>query len=90
MMLSVDAAGLRHGSGRSAAIASDLTRGGFDSGASMGQPSHAGVAALNGAILNVRNRQAQRIEHQAMDMVVGADAYDATDAQAEGRLAESM
>ena len=90
MPLSVDTAGLRRGAGRSVAIASDLAKSGDDVSGQGSQPSHAGVAALNGAVSSVRTRQAQRLEHYATDMLTGADAYDATDTQAGGRLAGSV
>jgi hypothetical protein len=90
MPLSVDTAGLRQGAGRSIAIASDLARRSGDGSSSGGQPSHAGVAALNEAVSSVRTRQAQRVERNATSMIAGADAYDATDTQAGGRLAESL
>jgi hypothetical protein len=90
MVLSVDAAGLKQGAGRSAAIASDLAKCSADVSGLGGQPSHAGVAALSEAIVDVRTRQARRVERDAFDMTSGADAYAATDADASGRLAESM
>ncbi|BDX32263.1 hypothetical protein TUM20985_28100 [Mycobacterium antarcticum] len=90
MPLSVDAAGLRQGAGSSVALASDLAGRG-DQGSDVGsQPSHAGVAALNGAVVSVRRRQAQRVKAVAADMLTSADAYDTADADARGRLAESM
>ncbi|KAA0098934.1 hypothetical protein CIW49_13750 [Mycolicibacterium sp. P1-18] len=54
------------------------------------QPSHAGVALMNEAVLDVRTRQSERIQFNAEDLVTGADAYDVTDSQAERRIANSM
>jgi hypothetical protein len=88
--LSVDTAGLKQGADRSVAIASDLAERGDDASGSGSQPSHAGVAALHEAVISVRTRQARRVELNAKHMIAGADAYAATDAQAEERLAESV
>lgn len=90
MPLSVDAAGLRQAAGSSVVLASDLAAR-VDRGAKTGtQPSHAAVAAMDAAVVTVRDRQAQRLRDHAADMVISADAYDATDAGARGRVAESI
>lgn len=88
--LSVDTAGLNNGADRSIAIAAALAKSGNGDLASGNQPSHASVALMNDAVSSVRTRQSERVELNAKHMVTGADAYDATDSQAEGRLAESM
>lgn len=88
--LSVDPAGLKQGADRSVSIASALADGGSADSTAGEQPSHAGVALMNEALIDVRTRQSERVKFNAEDMVTGADAYDATDSQAEGRLAESM
>jgi len=88
--LSVDAEGLRQGAGRSVAIAANLKRPSGDGPSPGSQPSHAGVAALNTAVSSVRARQARRVERNATIMSMGAGAYDATDAQAGERLAETL
>ena len=88
--LSVDTAGLKAAADRSVAIASALAKGGSGDVASGNQPSHVGVDLMDGAISSVRIRQSERVKLNAKDMMTGADAYEATDAQAEGRLAESM
>jgi hypothetical protein len=88
--LSVDAASLRQGAGRSVAIASDLARRSGDGTSPGSQPSHAGVAALNGVVRSVRIRQARRVERYASDMLFGADAYDATDTHTGEMLAETV
>lgn len=90
MPLSVDSAGLRQGAGRSVDIAAGLAKRGDHVASSGHQPSHAGVAALIAAVTDVRTRQAQRVERSAADLLIGADAHDATDAQAGGRLAKSV
>jgi hypothetical protein len=88
--LSVDPAGLKQGAGRSVSIASALAEGGSGDSTAGDQPSHAGVALMIKAVLDVRTRQSERVQFNAADMVTGADAYDVTDSQAEGRIADSM
>lgn len=86
----MDTGGLRRGAGDSVAIASDLSNpsgAGFRSGS---QPSHAGMAALSRAVDGVRTRQARRVERNATDMLTGADAYEATDAESGRSLAETV
>ena len=88
--LSVDTAGLRRGADDSVAIASALSTHSGGESNSGSQPSHAGTVAFYGAVDGVRTRQSRRVERYADDLLTGADAYDATDAQSGGALAETV
>ena len=89
MPLSVDAAGLRQAAGSSVVLASDLAAR-VDRGAKMhsAQPRSRGCDGCGRG--DRPDRQAQRLRDHAADMVISADAYDATDAGARGRVAESI
>lgn len=76
--LHVDAAGLRVASVHSGTIAGTLTGGSFST-ASSGQPSSAGIAAVNAALAAVRGRHANRITGQAGDLSTSGARYDTTD-----------
>lgn len=55
-----------------------------------GQPSDAGVSAVNAAVSSVRALQAGRVEQQANDMSTAANRYEHTDGRTAGTVAESM
>jgi hypothetical protein len=55
-----------------------------------GQPSHAGVCAVNSAVSSIRGLQASRVSKQASDMSVGGSRYADTDADSAGRFTESI
>lgn len=78
----VDTAGLTAASAASADIAHGLAVDGDVGGAAGEQPSHGGVAALDGALAAARARQARRVERQASDLHSAAAVYTHTDESA--------
>jgi hypothetical protein len=87
--LGVDADGLRVGAARSAGVADDLAGGGTGGG-SGDQPSHAGVAAFDGAVMSVRSVQSGRVEGQSGEMVTGGRSFDDTESGSSAAIARSM
>jgi hypothetical protein len=83
--LEVDTGDLRVAAAGSDALAQVL-RGAAASGSVGGQPSAAGVAALDAAIDAVRARQSARVSGQAGDLSVAGVRYDDTD----GRSGENI
>ncbi|MBJ7339337.1 hypothetical protein [Mycolicibacterium sp.] len=45
---------------------------------------------MSAVVNSVRSHQAQRVQDFAADLLVGAAAYDESDCEAGGRLAESL
>ncbi|MBB4854873.1 hypothetical protein HNP40_002265 [Mycobacteroides chelonae] len=87
--LGVDTDGLRSAAARSAGVADQLADGG--TGGNLGsQPSHAGVAALDGAATSIRGAQSSRVEGQSGDMATGSKSYDGTVARSAADIARSM
>ena len=76
--LEVDSGDLRATAAGSDALAGAL-RGTAATGSVGGQPSAAGVAALDAAINAVRARQSARVSGQAGDLSVAGARYDDTD-----------
>jgi hypothetical protein len=76
--LEVDSGSLRAAATGSDALAGAL-RGASASSSIGGQPSAAGVAALDAAISAVRARQSARVSGQAGDLSVAGARYDDTD-----------
>ncbi|WP_078293117.1 hypothetical protein [Mycobacterium sp. D16R24] len=87
--LGADADGLRSAAARSAGLADELASGGAGTG-SGSQPSHAGVAAVDGAAMSIRGAQSGRVEGQSGDMAAGGKAYDDTVARSAADIARSM
>ncbi len=79
--LAVDAAGLNAAAVASAGIAQELATNG-DGSAAGSQPSHAGVAALDGSLTSARARQARRVQGQGSDLRAAAAVYTHTDESA--------
>lgn len=77
--LAVDTAGLTAASVASADIADGLAIDGNGGGAAGDQPSHGGVAALDGALAAARARQSRRIAGQGSDLHAAAAVYTHTD-----------
>lgn len=77
--LAVDTAGLAAASDASADIADGLAVDGDVGGVAGEQPSHGGVAALDGALAAARARQARRVEGQGSDLHTVAAVYTHTD-----------
>lgn len=76
--MEVDSGDLRVAAAGSDALAGAL-RGTAATGSVGGQPSAAGVAALDAAINAVRARQSARVSGQAGDLSVAGARYDDTD-----------
>ncbi len=87
--LGVDTDGLRSAAAHSARLADELASSGTGGG-SGSQPSHAGVAALDGAAMSVRAAQSGRVQNQSGDMVTGSQSYDDTVARSAADIARSM
>lgn len=79
--LAVDAAGLNAAAAASAEIAQGLAANSGVSGAG-GQPSHSGVAALDGSLAAARARQARRVGGQGSDLHTAGAVYTHTDESA--------
>lgn len=88
--LSVSSAGLNLAAVNSANVAEALTAGTQDSAALGGQPSHAGVAALDAALARFRIRQSERVSQQSADMRTGSTHYESTDSEAADDLTRSV
>lgn len=88
--LSVSSAGLNLAAVNSANVADALTAGTQDSAALGGQPSHAGVAALDAALARFRIRQSERVSQQGADMRTGSAHYESTDRDAADDLTRSV
>lgn len=84
--LQVDPAGLQSAANSSTGVAADLTSLGASNPTSS-QPSAAGVAAMNAALMSTQNRQSTRMTAQAGDLTASSARYDTTDT--EGRDAIS-
>ena len=84
--LSVSSAGLNLAAVNSADVAEALTAGTQDGG----QPSHAGVAALDAALARFRIRQSERVSQQSADMRTGSTHYESTDSEAADDLTRSV
>ncbi|MCV7267121.1 hypothetical protein [Mycolicibacterium doricum] len=79
--LAVDAAGLSAAATASVDIAQGLAAN--PSGSAAGsQPSHAGVAALDGSLAAARTRQARRVQGQGSDLRAAGAVYTRTDESA--------
>lgn len=79
--LAVDAAGLNAAAVASVDIARGLATTG-DGSAAGSQPSHAGVAALDGSLAAARARQAARVGGQGSDLQAAAAVYTHTNESA--------
>ncbi|MFN3001658.1 hypothetical protein [Mycolicibacterium wolinskyi] len=76
--LNANADGLRAAAASSGVTAAALT-GAVLGGPSASQPSGAGVAVVNAALVVVQGRQSRRMSEQADDLSVSGARYDTTD-----------
>ncbi|WP_078325169.1 hypothetical protein [Mycobacteroides salmoniphilum] len=89
--LGVDTDGLRSAAARSARLADELSSGGTGTGSSSGsQPSHSGVAAVDGAAMSIRDLQSGRVGQQSGGMVTGSKSFDGTESRSAADIARSM
>lgn len=88
--LSVSSAGLNLAAVNSADVADALTAGTQDGVALGGQPSHAGVAAVDAALARFRIRQSERVSQQGAEMRTGSTHYESTDSEAADDLTRSV
>lgn len=87
--LAVDTAGLSAAATASIDIAQGLSAN--SSGRAAGsQPSHSGVAALDGSLAAARARQARRVQGQGSDLHTAVAVYTRTDESAADNLMRTI
>ncbi|WP_157890479.1 hypothetical protein [Mycolicibacterium goodii] len=88
--LSIDAAGLNAAAVASADVVHGLAGDGDVGGVAGEQPSHAAVAALDGALAAARARQVRRVEGWGRDLHAAAAVYTHADEAAAGALTRTI